>query len=261
MKLSIYQIFLLMGTVLGHSRWKCPQPRDTNDENGKHISFKNTANKDGPCGLNTGEIYGYNGVTSLNPGLQTFVWEESISHKGAPYRINLLNKKGGIIATILDHIPHNDDAKTTMIEKFYTQYKMTLDIPDVDCKECSLQLLFIMTDKTVGCGLEYCNYYENDDNCIGHLTTEEGVCKGAIPTSGVCKNEDTCFSVYHSCIDVKLLGEKSVDKLEKNLQPKDWIYGENSNKNYTSENGIWKDGWLDKVPEHYMTEHGVDLCN
>lgn len=56
-----------------------------------HIEFKNTANKDGPCGLNSGKIYGYNGIISLSPGPQTFVWKESITHTGAPYPINLLN--------------------------------------------------------------------------------------------------------------------------------------------------------------------------
>ena len=38
--------------VQGHSRWKCPPPRDMNDQDGNHIAFQNTANKDGPCGLN-----------------------------------------------------------------------------------------------------------------------------------------------------------------------------------------------------------------
>lgn len=261
MKVSFFQFFLLVGSVMGHSRWKCPPPRDANDENGNHISFQNTANKDGPCGLNTGKIYGYNGVTTLSPGPQTFVWEESITHKGAPYRINLLNKEGEIISTLLDHIPHNDVAKTTMMERKYTPYQMTLDMPDVDCKECSLQLLFIMTDKTVGCGLEYCNYYADDDNCIGHTTTDEGICTGAVPTSGVCKNEDTCFSVYHSCIDVELLGKQSLDKVNPNLQPDDWTYRENSNKNYTSEKASWKDGWLQDIPEHYTKKQGKDLCH
>lgn len=247
--------------VHGHSRWKCPPPRDMNDQEGNHIAFQNTANKDGPCGLNTGQIYGYNGVTNLKPGPQTFVWEESIAHKGSPYRINLLNKKGDIIATLLDHIPHNDAAKTTMKESNYTPYKMTIEIPDVMCCSCSLQLLFIMTDKTTGCGLEYCTYYANDDNCIGHTTTTEGICAGAVPTSGPCKHDDTCFSVYHSCIDIHIQGSIPLEDFGGgDLQPSDWKYNKNTNKNYTSEKGIWKNGLLQDIPEHYRKIAGINLC-
>jgi hypothetical protein len=32
-------------TVSAHGRWKCPAPRDANDENGNHITFDNTGNK------------------------------------------------------------------------------------------------------------------------------------------------------------------------------------------------------------------------
>lgn len=262
--MKLLQLLLSTSFILfvsGHSRWKCPPPRDMNDENGNHISFQNTANKDGPCGLNTGKIYGYNGVTVLSPGPQTFVWEESITHKGAPYRINLLNKSGNILATLLDHIPHNDEAKTTMMEKKYTPYKMTITLPDVKCEECSLQLLFLMTDKTTGCGLEFCNYYPDDDNCIGHTTTSEGICTGAVPTSGPCKNKDTCFSVYHSCIDLHIDGSIPIDEFKGgDLQPNDWKYKQNTNKNYTSEQSVWKDGWLQNVPEHYTNTEGIDLC-
>lgn len=62
---------------------------------------------------------------------------------------------------------------------------MTIEIPNVKCEKCSLQLLFLMTDKTVNCGTEYCNYYENDDNCIGHVDEKEGICAGAVPSSGI----------------------------------------------------------------------------
>lgn len=260
--LNYFTLTFFIGMVQGHSRWKCPPPRDMKDENGNHISFQNTANKDGPCGLNTGKIYGYNGVTKLQPGPQTFVWEESIVHKGAPYRINLLNKEGDIIATMLDHIPHNDEVKTTMIESKYTPYQMTIDIPDVMCCECSLQLLFIMTDKTTGCGLEFCNYYPEDDNCIGHTTSTEGICTGAVPTSGPCKYDDTCFSVYHSCVDIHINGKTPMEEFTGgDLQPSDWKYKENSNKNYTKENSEWKDGWLQNIPDHYTKKTEIDLCN
>lgn len=31
--------------VSAHGRWKCPLPRDANDEYGNHITFDNTGNK------------------------------------------------------------------------------------------------------------------------------------------------------------------------------------------------------------------------
>ena len=259
--LSHLLLFIHFSPVESHSRWKCPAPRDANDADGQHITFDNTGNKDGPCGPNTGTIYGYNGITPLSPGAQTFVWEESIAHKGAPYRINLLNKGGEIVATLLDHIPHDDSAHTTMKERFYTPYKMTIDIPDVQCDECSLQLLFVMTDKTTACGTEYCNYYADDDNCIGHVDPNEGVCTGAVPTSGPCAHADTCFSVYHSCIDVKLSGSVPLDSFKGgNIQPSDWPYKANPNSNYTSEATEWKDNWIVGVPDHFTKEAGKDLC-
>lgn len=256
-KQFLYLAFLCLG-VNGHSRWKCPPPRDQNDENGNHIIFQNTANKEGPCGP---AMYGYNGITELSPGLQTFVWEESITHKGAPYRINLLDKSGRIIATIMDHIPHNDAAKTTMMEKRYTPYKMTIDIPNVKCDECSLQLLFLMTDKTTNCGTEYCTYYADDDDCIGHTDESEGICAGAVPTSGPCKNKDTCFSVYHSCVDVKIDGNVCLSHFSGgDIQDKDWPYKNNSNKNYTSESAEWENSWLLNIPEKFTKEQGKNLC-
>ncbi len=35
----------ILVTVSAHGRWKCPAPRDVNDENGNHIAFDNTGNK------------------------------------------------------------------------------------------------------------------------------------------------------------------------------------------------------------------------
>ena len=40
--------------INAHARWKCPLPRDEKDENGKHIKFDNTGNKNGACGPESG---------------------------------------------------------------------------------------------------------------------------------------------------------------------------------------------------------------
>ena len=40
-----------------------------------------------------------------------------------------------------------------MDNKTYTSYHLTVDIPDVACEKCTLQLLNVMTDKTHWCNL------------------------------------------------------------------------------------------------------------
>lgn len=72
--------------VIAHARWKCPLPRDELDAQNQHIPFENTGNKVGPCGPMSGK-WGAGTVTSLKPGWNTIVWEESVSHKGSPFRI------------------------------------------------------------------------------------------------------------------------------------------------------------------------------
>ena len=71
----------LFKSVDAHGRWKCPLPRDDLDDNGVHIEFDNTGNKNGACGPTSGK-WGYGTVTTLRPGWVTLTWEESISHTG-----------------------------------------------------------------------------------------------------------------------------------------------------------------------------------
>lgn len=70
-----------LNSVDAHGRWKCPLPRDELDDNGVHIEFDNTGNKNGACGPTSGK-WGYGTVTTLRPGWVTLTWEESISHTG-----------------------------------------------------------------------------------------------------------------------------------------------------------------------------------
>lgn len=74
---------------------------------------------------------------------------------------------------LLTHIPHPDNGK-------YSTYtiKLVVDIPDINCEKCSLQLLSVMTDK-IGKG-----------NCCSY------------PTDSANK----CFSVYHTCANIKITG-------------------------------------------------------
>jgi hypothetical protein len=79
------------------------------------------------------------------------------------------------------------------MEKTYAQYKMSVNIPDVKCDKCSLQLLYVMTDKTVKCGIETCYYNPADAACKGSVDPDAPTCAGA-PNSNVCVAENECFS-------------------------------------------------------------------
>jgi len=52
-----------------------------------------TGNKYGACGPFSGkDQYGRNGITALRPGPLTVTWEESVAHKGSPFRIAILDE-------------------------------------------------------------------------------------------------------------------------------------------------------------------------
>jgi len=55
----------------------------------------------------------------------------------------------------------------------------TVNIPDIKCAKCSLQLLYFMTDKTTKCNIETCTYYPEDSACSGHTDASKGTCFGA----------------------------------------------------------------------------------
>ena len=51
---------------------------------------------------------------------------------------------------LLDHIPHNDCCNPSLFDpSTYTQYAITINIPNVICERCSLHLSNPMTDKMV----------------------------------------------------------------------------------------------------------------
>lgn len=75
---------------------------------------------------------------------------------------------------LLDHIPHNDCCNPSLFDpSTYTQYSITIQIPNVICERCSLHLSNPMTDK------------------IGSNGSPTGI--------GCTDPDGTCFSVYHSC--------------------------------------------------------------
>lgn len=193
---------------------------------GNHIPFDNTGNKVGPCGPYSG-MYGMNGVRVLKPGPLTLTWEESIAHVGSPFRIAILDEHEKVKVVLADHIPHDDAAKTTFFEQFYTPYHLTVDIPDVQCEKCTLQLIYFMTDKTVKCGSLLCTYYPEDSACSGQIEASEPTCFGA-PNDVPCLKEDTCFSNYHTCTDVTIQGTRSFEEFDMDLQVRTGGFGDDT---------------------------------
>ena len=156
---------------------------------------------------------------------------------------------------LLDHIPHDDTASPVAhVEKTYRPYKMSINIPDVDCPKCSLQLLYVMTDKSVKCGVETCYYNPYDSACKGSTDPDAPTCAGA-PNDIVCMEEGECFSNYHSCTDVVIKGSLPIADFGMNSQPKDWPYASMRMQYYSLEANEWsEDGWLLNIPSNYTTE-------
>jgi len=246
--------------VAAHGRWKCPGPRDANDENGNHIRFDNTGNKYAACGPESGK-WGFGTVTTIAPGWTTLTWEESISHAGSPFRIAILDETETARIVLLDHIPHNDESSPTQqVESTYYQYHMSVNIPDVKCDKCSFQLLYVMSDKSVKCGIETCFYNPADAACKGSTDPAATTCVGA-PNSNVCVQDGECFSNYHSCTDVTITGTQPITNFFLNSQPADWPYSKLKPQYYTAERATWStDGWLQGIPSNFTTPFNKLLC-
>jgi len=247
-------------SVNAHGRWKCPAPRDANDENGNHITFDNTGNKYAACGPQSGK-WGFGTVATLQPGWNTLVWEESINHAGSPFRLAILDETETARIILLDHIPHNDAATPVIdLEATYTPYKLSVNIPDVKCAKCSLQLLYVMTDKSVKCGVDTCFYNPADAACKGSTDPNAATCAGA-PNSNVCVQENECFSNYHSCADVKITGTQPLSAFALNSQPANWPYASLPIQYYGNEIGTWsKEGWLAGIPSNFTTQYDLLKC-
>lgn len=255
--ISLSSTFIVL--ISAHGRWKCPSPRDALDENGNHIKFDNTGNKYAACGPQSGK-WGFGEVTTLSPGWTTLTWEESITHAGSPFRIAILDESEVARVVLLDHIPHNDkSAPNYNIEASYVPYKISVNIPDVQCEKCSLQLLYVMTDKTVKCGTPVCYYNPDDAACKGSTDPNAATCAGA-PNSQVCVAEGECFSNYHSCADVKITGSQPLSAFPLDSQPADWPYNSLRMQYYGAEVSEWSNGWLSGIPSNYTTEFDSLKC-
>jgi len=262
LSLQMFQLLsaaTILVSVSGHGRWKCPAPRDVKDEKGNHITFDNTGNKYAACGPQSGK-WGFGEVTALKPGWTTLTWEESVTHTGSPFRIAILDETETARVVLLDHIPHNEkSAPVPNSERTYVSYKISVKVPDIKCDKCSLQLLYVMTDKTVKCGSPVCYYNPQDAACNGKTDPNAASCAGA-PNNDVCTAENLCFSNYHSCADVTITGTKSLGSYPLNSQPADWPYSSMKMQNYGAEVGEWSNAWLKGIPSNYTTQYTTLTC-
>ena len=197
--LTLYEIIsLFVVPITGHSRWKCPEPRSPS-----------TGIKSGPCGDETNNFSNELGL-EIKPGPLRLIFEESIHHTGAPFRISLSEDgSDDSSCVLLDHIPHNDCCIPSYLdESTYTPYVITVNIPNVICDKCSLHLSNPMTDK------------------IGD---------GGSPSGIGCTDPGTCFSVYHSCTKpFRILGDVNNDAVLRSE------YDCNSD----AVNGDWPKSWM-----------------
>jgi len=170
-------IIVLFGALIseidGHARFGYPQARSSD------TGIKGPY----PCG--NFAFWGDGQPTSvLQPGKLNVSIGETVNHIGAPFRIALSIGSDDYYDrfVLLDHIPHNDAGSPSFEDP--KPYMMEIEIPDIHCPRCSLQVLSIMTDKLVTRGLECCSY----------------------PNS-VVPGDTVCFSVYHSCANVDIRGK------------------------------------------------------
>lgn len=200
-----------------------------------------------------GGEFGARGVTKVKPGLLTLAFEESVWHRGAPFRVALSNEggDGGFDECILlDHIPHMDAYSphpSLNDESSWPMFYISVPIPDVKCAKCSLQLLNIMTDKSKGgCGIDKCVYKPENAQC---RPNEEEVPNDKKKTCSTwttnfdlpnCTEPNSCFSNYHSCIDLEIQGTQSMLEYQCS-QPPDWPFSNLTPSTYGQESTVWEE--------------------
>jgi len=172
----MYKIALLINLfwcahVLGHFFLLTPTPRNPNP-----------GIKQYPCG---GDAFGTGTITKIVPGNYTVVWQETISHTGAPYVIAISYYDDFHSLILVDQIPFNPNGSVPGPNPKI--YGFNINIPDIDCPKCALHMYNPMVDKiAINTSCPY-------------------------PTGN-----NKCFSVYHSCADIMITGKNSIESFANN---------------------------------------------
>jgi len=204
-------LMLLWAIANSHVMWTCPTPR-----------VANSALKLGPCGGPGQGLITDAPQIVVQPGPFSMIFQETVFHVGAPFRIALSMPKDDDYeeCVLLNHIPHNDNGEAGW------SYAITVQIPDFNCSFCSLQIIQVMTDKIpafLGSGHSTCTYNPNE----------------TLSWAG-----DQCGGNYHSCTNVIINGTKSFNSSEC-TQPSGWNMTRGQyDYVYGSESGTWTNGFL-----------------
>lgn len=240
-----------VGLVASHSRMACPASRNMN-------GFDSTSIKYGPCGDDTGNFDFP--VIDIQPGPLTINVQESIQHVGSGWTF-YLSEDGDDMSRclLLDHIPAWSGGGAFPVhpnplnEDYWDQYYFTLEIPDVACEKCSIQMSNLMMDKSGDIGApdgEGCTY----DGFEGTCTLNPG------------------GYGYHSCsLPLRINGTIPRSEYQCPGQPQDWPTEWEGDDGvtvdasvvglYRRETGPFKDGFVDGVPERfsYMADMTAQL--
>jgi len=182
-----FVVLCLLPAYAEAPRWLFPAPRTADVKQQRR----------GPCGVNVnGKIEDSNlSVTEMYPGPLTVTFNEPVNNKGSVFRI-ALSKEGEDDyedCVLLDWIPHNDNGDREQD----TRYQLTVNIPDVKCDNCALQLVnIVLADDQ-----DSCNYnYQATEN----------------------KANNQCYHNYFSCANIKIMGKTERNKYTCPQQQSNW---------------------------------------
>jgi len=235
----------LATTANAHSRIACPPARNMD-------GFDSTSIKYGPCGDDTGDFSAP--TVDIQPGPLTIHIQESIQHAGSGWAFYLSEDgNDNSRCLMLDHIPADPNGKafpspgtSPQRESDWDQLFITLDIPDVACEKCSIQMQNIMVDKA------------SDEVAApwGTGCTYDG-------ESGSCMDIGGGYG-YHSCsVPLRINGTIPRADYACTGQPSDWptewVGDEGAPVDasvqglYRREEGQWENGFPRDIPEQYKT--------
>jgi len=175
-------------------------------------------------------------------------------HFGSPTRFSLSvdgSDAGFESCVLLDHVPHREVGMRHMpilgMPSTYTRSMVTLDIPDVACERCVLQLTSMMSDGLHGIPAGTSCVTRGPDTAPGSPAANASLVE--CPT-------------YHSCAAVSISGSTPRSKFTCPQQPADWPYRNLPPAVYLAQadtagdSGYDGQGWLLAAPERYREPAG-----